>query len=84
MVTLMLLLNNFLLLLQQTSINLQLRLYNSITASCEKSKIFFLDSSKMKKIVVSLARTRFLVKLICCINFVSASNGCSLSAYSFL
>ena len=44
---------------------------------CEKPKLVVLLSI-LKVIVVFLARTRFLVKLICCIDFGSASIACCL------
>ena len=45
---------------------------------CEKSNIVSLISSSIKSIVVSPARSKFLVKLICCITFRYASITCYL------
>ena len=46
--------------------------YNTLTVRCEKFKIVSSTSSYMKKIFVSPERSRFPVKLICCIAFGSA------------
>ena len=48
--------------------------YNTLTVPCEKFKIVSSTSSYMKKIFVSPERSRFPVKLICCIAFGSASS----------
>ena len=37
--------------------------------SCEKSGIFYLTSSVIKNIVAPPTRSKFPVRLICCINF---------------
>ena len=47
---------------------------NTLTVSCEKSKTVSFASSIMKNIVAPAARSRFLVTLICCIAFGSASS----------
>ena len=51
---------------------------NIFTVSCEKSKTVSYASSIMKNIVAPSARSRFPVKLICCIAFGSASSYCCL------
>ena len=53
-------------------------MYNTFTASCEKSKMLYFGSSIRKDIAVfaSPFRSRFPVKLICCIVFGSASSAC--------
>ena len=38
--------------------------YNNLTAPCEKSKMIYFSSSRMKTIHTHSARSRFLVKLI--------------------
>ena len=53
-------------------------MHNTSTVPCEKSKIVSFDSSIMKSIAVCPARSRFAVKLICCIAFASASSACYL------
>ena len=47
--------------------------HHTFTASFEKSKTVYFASSIMKNICVLRARSRFPVKLICCIAFGSAS-----------
>ena len=42
-------------------------IYNTLTVSCEKSKMVSFASSIMKNIVAPAARSRFPVKLIFCI-----------------
>ena len=44
----------------------------------KKSKMVSLASSKMKNVKVFSARSRFLLKIVCCIAFGSASNACCL------
>ena len=53
-------------------------MYDTFTASCEKSKMLYFGSSIRKDIAVfaSPFRSRFPVKLICCIVFGSASSAC--------
>ena len=53
-------------------------IHKTFTAPCEKSKTFSFPSSIMKNIVAPSARSRFPLKLICCIAFGSASNACYL------
>ena len=51
---------------------------NTVTVPYEKSKMVYFASSVMKNTVVSPARSRFHVKLICCVAFRSASSACCL------
>ena len=53
-------------------------IHNTFTILCEKSKTVYFASSVMKNIVAPSARSRFPVKLICCIAFGSASSYCYL------
>ena len=48
--------------------------FKALYFPCEKSKMIYLVSSVMKDIVVCPGRSRFLVKLICCTGFGSASS----------
>ena len=50
--------------------------YNTLTAPCGKSKMISFDSLIIKNFVVFQDRSRFPVKLICCIGFGSASSAC--------
>ena len=52
--------------------------YSILMVPCEKSKMVCLASSIMKNIVVFSGRCKFLVKLICCIAFGSASSASCL------
>lgn len=52
--------------------------YNNLTAPCEKSKMIYFSSSRMKTIHTHSARSRFLVKLIWFYAFGSTSNACLL------
>ena len=56
------------------------QIHDTFTAPCEKSKMVSFASSIMKNIVVFvfLSLSKFLVKLICCIAFGSASSACFL------
>ena len=45
---------------------------------CEKSKIVSFGSSVMKNIVLFPSRSKFPVKIICCIAFESVSSACCL------
>ena len=51
---------------------------NTFTFSCEKSKTVSFAPSTMKNIVALFYRSRFPVKLICCIAFGSKSSACCL------
>ena len=52
---------------------------------CEKSKMVSFASSIMEKIVVFSRRHKFLVKLICCMVFGSASSAfCLLKSISIV
>ena len=53
-------------------------MHNTLTVPCEKFKIGSFASSIMKNIVVFPFRSRFGVKLICCVAFGSASSVCCL------
>ena len=52
--------------------------YNTFAFPCENSRIVLLTSLIMNNIAVFPARSRFLVKLICCITFGSESGACCL------
>ena len=49
-------------------------IHNTLTVLCEKSKMISFAFSIMKKIAMLPSRSKFAVKLICCIAFESASN----------
>ena len=49
-------------------------IHKMLTVRCEKSKIVFFASSIMKNIVAFSSRSRFPVKLNCCIAFGSTSS----------
>ena len=51
-------------------------IHNTLKVPCETTKMVSLVSSIMKNIAVSASRSRFVVKLICCIAFGSASSAC--------
>ena len=53
---------------------------NTLTVSCEKSKVASFASSTMENTAVFTfgSRCRFSVKLICCVAFGSASRTCCL------
>ena len=69
----------YILILNQTQINLRLWLYNTLTDPCEKSKRVSLTSSMIKNVTVAAdSRSRFPVKLFCCITFGSTSSACCL------
>ena len=53
-------------------------IYNTSAVPCEKSKMVSYGSSIIKNIVVPSARSRFPVKSIYCMAFVSASSACCL------
>ena len=53
-------------------------IHNTLTVSCEKSKMFSFTSSIMKNLTQLFAPLRFPVKLICCVAFGSASIACCL------
>ena len=59
-----------------------MKLYNTPTVPCKKSKIVSFTSSILKNIVVlsltPLTQFRFPPKLTCCIAFESALSGCCL------
>ena len=59
-------------------INIVQLIWGTITVPCKKSTIVSFASSKMKNVVVFLARLKFTVKLICWIALVSASRTCCL------
>ena len=50
-------------------------IHNIFTVPCEKSKMVSFTSSIMKNVIVFPSRSRFAIKLICCIVFGSASFG---------
>ena len=52
--------------------------YITLTFPCEKFKMVSFTSSIMKNIVAFPSRSRFAVKLICCIVFGSTSSACCL------
>ena len=57
-------------------------MYKTFTVPCEKSNIVFFAFSRMKKILVFPALSKFDVKLICWIALGSASNaGCLLKSF---
>ena len=47
-------------------------IHNTFTVPCEKSKMVPFASLIMKNIVAFPSRSRFAVKMICCIDFESA------------
>ena len=49
-------------------------IHNTFKVPCEKSKTISFASSVMKNIFAPSARSRFSVKLICCIAFGSGSS----------
>ena len=51
---------------------------NTFTVPYEKFKMVSFASSIMKNILAPAARSRFPVKLVCCIEFGSASGACCL------
>ena len=53
-------------------------IYNTLTVPCEKFKMVSFASSITENINLLLLPLRFLVKLICCIAFGSASSPCCL------
>ena len=53
-------------------------IHNTFTVPCEKSKIVSFASSIIKNIAMFPSRSRFVVKLICCIAFGSVSIAYSL------
>ena len=53
-------------------------IYNTLTGSCEKSKMVSFASSITKSIVAPAARSRYSVKLIYSIAFGLASSSCCL------
>ena len=53
-------------------------IHNTLTSPSEKSKMDSLASSILKNIVTAAVWSRFLVKLIFCIAFGSASSACYL------
>ena len=55
-------------------------LYWVILYHIKNLKLLF-ASLIMKHIVVSTSRSKFLVKLICCVSFASASSACCLFKY---
>ena len=50
------------------------KIYNTLTAPCEKSKIISFAFSILKNIVAPSSQSRFPVKLIFCIAFVLPSS----------
>ena len=48
------------------------QIYNTLTVSCKESKLFLFVFLNIENIVVFPSRSRFPVKLICCITFASA------------
>ena len=53
-------------------------IHNTFTVPCEKSKMVSFAFSIMQNIIASSSRSRFPVKLICCIALGSASSACCL------
>ena len=54
------------------------QIYQTPTVPCEKSKTVSFAYSKMKNIVVFPSRSKYLVTLISCLVFGSASSACCL------
>ena len=53
-------------------------LYTTLIMTCKKSKIVSLTSIRMKTIHATSVRSRFAIKLICCIAFESIPGACCL------
>ena len=58
--------------------------YNVLTVSFKNFKIVYFNCSRMKNIAVIRGRSRFPIKLICCIAFVSASSTYHIFLNDFL
>ena len=64
---------HFLSILFKPRQNFILRVYDTLTVPCEEFKIVSFTSLRMNIVYVSPTRSRFAVKLICCIPFGLAS-----------
>lgn len=71
-----LILKHFILILYETKKNLPLWIYETLTDPCEKHKVAYFTSSRLKNIPVSSVKSKFTIKIFYWIALGSTSSAC--------